>query len=130
MGLRIRAGTGGGRPGAWLRPYRWLALFPGYDGLRVPARFAMLATLCLSIAAGLAVARLQVIWRRGFGALAALVLGGVVLDGLMQRFRSTRRHRVSSSPVRRTPPCSSSRLTTRVSTSRQCIGQWSTAGRC
>ena len=71
-------------PGAWLRPYRWLALLPGYDGLRVPARFAMLASLCLSIAAGLAVARLQVIWRRGFGALAALVLAGLVLDGLMQ----------------------------------------------
>src|SRR5262249_16134451 len=29
-------------PTAWLRPYRWLTLLPGYDGLRVPARFAML----------------------------------------------------------------------------------------
>ena len=34
-------------------------LLPGYDGLRVPARFAMLATFCLSVAAGLSIARLH-----------------------------------------------------------------------
>ena len=108
----------------------WLALLPGYDGLRVPARFAMLAALCLSIAAGLAVARLQVIWRRGFAALAAIVLAGLVLDGVMQ-----------SVPLGTPPPRAiipgppdaavlDSPLTTRASTSRRCIGQWSTAGRC
>jgi hypothetical protein len=37
-------------------PYRWLTLLPGYDGLRVPARFAMLAALCLAAAAGIALA--------------------------------------------------------------------------
>ena len=43
---------------AWLRPYRWLMELPGYDGLRVAARFAMLGVFCQSIAAGLVVARL------------------------------------------------------------------------
>ncbi|HUR58404.1 MAG TPA: hypothetical protein VM029_11880, partial [Opitutaceae bacterium] len=43
---------------AWLRPYTLLGWFPGYGALRVPARFAMLATLCIAVAAGLAFARL------------------------------------------------------------------------
>jgi hypothetical protein len=38
--------------------YDWIAWLPGYSGLRVPARFFMLTTLCLAIAAGLAVAAL------------------------------------------------------------------------
>jgi hypothetical protein len=40
-------------------PYAWLMALPGFqDVLRVPARFAMLATLCLAVASGLALARL------------------------------------------------------------------------
>ncbi len=39
-------------------PYRWLMLLPGFSGVRVPARFAMLATLCLAAAASVAFARL------------------------------------------------------------------------
>ena len=39
-------------------PYRWLLLMPGYSSLRVPARFIMLVTLCMSTAAGVAFARL------------------------------------------------------------------------
>ena len=69
---------------AWIRPYRWLALLPGYDGLRVPARFAMLGAVCLATAAGLAVARLQSVIGRAFPAATLLVLAGLGLDGLMR----------------------------------------------
>jgi hypothetical protein len=71
-------------PSAWLRPYRWLTMLPGYDGLRVPARFAMLGSLCLSISAGLAIARIESLGRRVFPAVAALALAGLVADGLMR----------------------------------------------
>jgi hypothetical protein len=33
-------------------PYAWLMLLPGVDGLRVPARFWMMATICLSVVVG------------------------------------------------------------------------------
>jgi hypothetical protein len=46
---------------------------PGFDGLRVPARFAMLVILFLSVAAGLGAAALEGRFRRG-GAIA-LALG-------------------------------------------------------
>ena len=69
---------------AWIRPYRWLALLPGYDGLRAPARFAMLGAVCLAIAAGLAVARLQSVIGRAFPAATLLVLAGLGVDGLMR----------------------------------------------
>lgn len=67
----------------WLRPYSALAWLPGFDALRVPARFAMLASLCLAVAAGLAFARL--VPRRGLGRvlIAAGVLAGAWADGWM-----------------------------------------------
>ena len=37
----------------WLRPYEWLVHLPGFSGLRVPVRFAMLMALCLAVAGGL-----------------------------------------------------------------------------
>jgi hypothetical protein len=50
-------------------PYAFLYDFvPGFDGLRVPARFAMLVVLCLAVLAGLGAARLR---SRGVLALAA-----------------------------------------------------------
>src|SRR4029079_11657799 len=42
-------------------PYTWLTLLPGFNGLRVPSRFFMLAALCLAVAAGLS---LDVLGRR------------------------------------------------------------------
>jgi hypothetical protein len=69
---------------AWLHPYRWLTLVPGFEGLRVPARFAMLGSLCLAVAAGLAISRIESLAWRAFPAVAALVLTGLSLDGLMQ----------------------------------------------
>ncbi len=74
--------TPAGSPG--VRPYDALAWLPGFSALRVPARFAMLATLCFSTAAGLAFARLAprrpVFFRiAAVGALAALALDGWTL---------------------------------------------------
>jgi hypothetical protein len=43
-------------------PYSWLLKVPGVDGVRVPARFWVLATACLAIAAGLAYARITTRW--------------------------------------------------------------------
>ena len=40
-------------------PYGWLMRLPGFDGLRVPARFWMLAVICLSVLAAMMVNRLQ-----------------------------------------------------------------------
>jgi hypothetical protein len=62
-------------------PYSLLMLLPGYDSIRVPARFAMLAALCLSVVAALSFARLTSWMNRGpHLILAALVAGGVVID--------------------------------------------------
>ena len=42
-----------GRPLLYKAPYAWLMLVPGVEGVRVPARFWVLATMCLAIAAAL-----------------------------------------------------------------------------
>jgi hypothetical protein len=56
-------------------------MLPGYDSIRVPARFAMLAILCLSVVAALTFTRLTAsISRRGRLAAAALVICGVIVD--------------------------------------------------
>jgi len=57
--------------------YGWVAWIPGYEGLRVPARFFMMTTLCLAIAAGLAVAALATSRKR------AMVIGGIAAAGLL-----------------------------------------------
>jgi hypothetical protein len=41
-------------------PYAWLMdIVPGFNGLRVPARFALIALLCLAIAASILLARVR-----------------------------------------------------------------------
>lgn len=53
-------------------PYAWLyRTVPGFDGLRVPARFAMIVAFALSVLAGLALAEVQRRWRLGTAAMAA-----------------------------------------------------------
>jgi hypothetical protein len=82
--LTLGPGGQGNDPPSMVYPYSWLLWLPGFDGLRVPARFAMLATLCLAIASGLGAARLVPIagrWRMLVGALA---LAGVAADGLTE----------------------------------------------
>jgi F5/8 type C domain len=70
-----------GVPFMFHAPYSWLMVLPGYDAIRVPARFAMLAALCLSVSAGLAFARLTLRMRWVFAMpLTAVVVAGVLLD--------------------------------------------------
>jgi hypothetical protein len=63
------------------RLYTLLAYLPGFGGLRVPARFVMLAYLCLGIAAGLALGRLMPSRLVARGALVTLVFAGLFVDG-------------------------------------------------
>jgi hypothetical protein len=62
-------------------PYTLLAWLPGYRGLRVPARFFMLAVLCLAVAAGLSFAAIERRFPRRRALLAAIAFAGLVVDG-------------------------------------------------
>ncbi len=65
-------------------PYWLLMAFPGYDAIRVPARFAMLAALCLSVVAAMTFARLTAIGGRAVRVvIAGIVIGGVLADTLL-----------------------------------------------
>lgn len=69
-----------GHPVLYKAPYSWLMLFPGFaDSFRAPARFAMLAVLALSVAAGLAVLRLTPQVPRGRRVATAAMLGAAIL---------------------------------------------------
>lgn len=67
-------------------PYAWLMMLPGFtEGFRVPARFAMLAVLTLSVAAALAFDRLTRArsWRLRLAG-AALIAAGIVAESWVQ----------------------------------------------
>jgi len=67
-------------------PYRYLMYVPGFDQLRVPTRFWTLGTLCLSVVAGLGLARLAIqsaALRLSVATVAAL---GVIADGWLTVF--------------------------------------------
>jgi hypothetical protein len=64
-------------------PYGQLMRLPGFDGLRVPARFWMMALVCLSVVAALAVNRLEGRRRRLVVTIAA---AGLLLDGWPRTF--------------------------------------------
>jgi hypothetical protein len=69
--------------GVFWHPYSLLASLPGFNGLRVPARFYMLAVLCLAVAAGLsfdAIAR-RLPGRRSLIVFSTLVFMGLAGDG-------------------------------------------------
>ena len=61
-------------------PYAWLMLLPGADGIRVPARFWMLAVLCLAVATGLAMHHVSARWPRIARALPVLACIGLLSD--------------------------------------------------
>ena len=65
-------------------PYSALTWLPGFSGLRVPARFAMLAVLCASIAAAIAASRLApaALWKRC--AAGAVIAAGLAVDTWMK----------------------------------------------
>ena len=83
----------------WYKPpYAWLMELPGYGSVRVPARFAMLGTLCLAVAAALAMTRLASRMppraARAFGAACCAValvdcwMVNVPLPAIPERIRS------------------------------------------
>ncbi len=69
---------------ALLHPYTLLTLLPGFGGLRVPARFALLAVLCLAVAASLAFRRLEPSRPGSRWLFALLVFAGLSADGWMR----------------------------------------------
>jgi len=64
-------------------PYGQLMHLPGFDGLRVPARFWTMALACLAVVAGLAVNRVAPPRRRAIVVAAAI---GLLLDGWPRTF--------------------------------------------
>jgi hypothetical protein len=67
-----------GKPLLYKAPYAWLMLMPGVEGVRVPARFWVLATLCLAVAAAVAlgyiVQRLPALRTSIVAAMACLIV--------------------------------------------------------
>jgi len=84
-----------GRRVIYQAPYGHLMNLPGFDGLRVPARFWMMALVCLSVIGALAVNRLKL--RRRTIVVAAAV--GLLLDGWPRGFPV-----VEAPPLRPSPP--------------------------
>jgi len=64
-------------------PYGWLMRLPGFDGLRVPARFWMMSLACLSVVAALMVNRLSGRTRTIVASIAAI---GLLLDAWPRSF--------------------------------------------
>jgi hypothetical protein len=77
-------------------PYGYLMNLPGFDGLRVPARFWMMSLVCLSVVGALAVNRLKAQRRTIVAAVAAF---GLLLDGWPRLFPV-----VEAPPLRPSPP--------------------------
>ena len=77
---------GAGVGEALLHPYTLLTWLPGFEGLRVPARLAMLAALCLAVAASIAAVRLRdlVPQRSARTFLSLLLVAGVLADGWLE----------------------------------------------
>lgn len=69
-----------GRPILYEPPYAWLMRLPGFDTLRVPARFVMLAALCQSLLLAFAMARWSL--RPSARRVAMVLVGiGLLADG-------------------------------------------------
>ena len=81
-----------GRPILYEPPYAWLMRLPGFDTLRVPARFAMLFVLCQCVLLAFAVARFtsgqcmasalsRTLRIRPHSIIVALIGVGILVDG-------------------------------------------------
>ena len=68
------------KPLIYKAPYAWLMLLPGGEGIRVPARFWMLAALCLAVAAALAMRQVSARWPRYARAVPVIACVGILLD--------------------------------------------------
>jgi hypothetical protein len=70
-------------------PYHLLMSLPGVDALRVPARFWLMTTICLSALAGLVVSEFMRGRSRQTAAIAVAIVGLAVLsDGWIDRIRA------------------------------------------
>jgi F5/8 type C domain len=70
-------------------PYHLLMSLPGVDSLRVPARFWLMTTICLSVIAGLVVAEFMRGRSRRTSMIAVILVGlGVVSDGWIDRIHA------------------------------------------
>ena len=74
-------------PAIYKAPYSWLMLVPGVEGVRVPARFWVLGTLCLSVGAALGAAHLTRRWPRAAGWLPAVASALVLAEGWPEPIR-------------------------------------------
>ncbi len=79
--------AGGALHGPSLMPFAWLMQLPGANGVRVPARFWMMSTLCMAVVAGLT---LPLLARRRAAvvALTACMSAGVLVDGWVPTIQS------------------------------------------
>jgi F5/8 type C domain len=70
-------------------PYHLLMSLPGVDSLRVPARFWLMTTICLSVVAGLVVAEFMRGRSRRVAAIAVMLVGiGILSDGWIDRIQA------------------------------------------
>ena len=83
-------------------PYSWLMELPGFDGLRVPARFWMMTLACVSVTGALAVHRLA---GRARQVVVSVAVAGLLLDGWPRSFPV-----LTAPPLRPSPPGSAARL--------------------
>jgi F5/8 type C domain len=65
-------------------PYRWLMRLPGFNEVRVPARFWMLGVLCLAVAAGVGFATLAISNRFRRAAVFVLAACGIMFDAWLR----------------------------------------------
>lgn len=75
-----------GKPFMYRGPYSLLMFFPGFNALRVPARFWMMATLCLAVIGAIIFDRLTARLGRRRLVAAAIVSIGVLADGWVTHF--------------------------------------------
>jgi hypothetical protein len=79
--LCLGPSAGGSVLGVLTHPYELLLRLPGFSGIRVPARFFMIAAFCLAVAAGLSLAHLRANAPRPI--LVGVVAIGLAVDGLI-----------------------------------------------
>lgn len=75
-----------GEPLMYRGPYALLMNLPGFSALRVPARFWMIAVLCLAVVAAMVFHRLGSRFPRGRTILAVVIVLGVLADTWIWKF--------------------------------------------
>ena len=68
------------KPLLYKAPYAWLMMVPGVEGVRVPARFWVLATLCLAVAGALAIGYIVERWPRVRRPVIAIVCALLLVE--------------------------------------------------